>query len=377
MTGVRSNDDYHDLQNNFIGIALQDEEHSSLPLISVAIYCSVAQRFGLDAHPCGFPFHVHAIIKPTEGLTLDGNRVNPGSKAQPMYMDPFRTDKETPVYNLQSQLYAMGVPEADHPALLGTSSTAEIIRRTARNIGASVQIPHNSNQLNAVLNLADMDNAFYGAVWAQLLLADGNPAAASVARARCIPYVLEHIEKKFPMDVGLVEEYVLPLIEGPNQAAQLRNMVAAIRSADAMPKAVKRRTRETTANVRYKIGQVFQHKRYHYYATIAGWDAKCEAGEAWMSHMGVHNLSRGRDQSFYHALYAVEWSVASDGSAPLTCVYCSVDDKSVRYVAEENIEIVRSGFDSSLMALAGQHFKRWDDNANKFISNIKDEYPDD
>ena len=302
LTGVRANDDYHDLQNNFIGIALEDEDHPSLPLISVAIYCCVAQRLGLDAHPCGFPFHVHAIIPPERGLNLEGNRVDPGSKAQPMYMDPFRTDQEIPVYNLQSQLHAMGVPEAGHSSLLGASPTAEIIRRTARNIGASVQVPYNSNHLGAVLTVVDMDNAFYGAVWAQLLLADGNAAAASVARARCVPYVLEHVEKKFPMDVGLVEEYVLPLIEDPNQAAQLRNMVSAIRSADAMPKAVKRRTKETAGNVRYKIGQVFQHKRYHYYATITGWDAKCEAGEAWMSHMGIHNLSRGRDQSFYHAL---------------------------------------------------------------------------
>ena len=56
---------------------------------------------------------------------------------------------------------------------------------------------------------------------------------------------------------------------------------------------------------------------------------------------------------------------------------CSVDDKSVRYVAEENIEVVRSGFGSLLMALAGQHFKRWDKTLGMFVSNIKDEYPDD
>ena len=310
LTGIRNNDNYHDLRNNFIGIALQDGDHQSLPLISVAIYCCVAQRLGLDAHPCGFPFHVHAIIKATAGHDLNGGRVEPGTKAQPMYMDPFRTDKETPVHNLQSQLYAMGIPEADHPSLLGTSSTAEIIRRTARNIGSSVQIPRSPSNLNAVLALADMDNAFYGAVWAQLLLADGNPATASAARARCLPYILEHVEKKFPLDVGLVEDYVLPLIEDPHQGAQLRNMIAAIRAADAMPKAIKRRTKETAGKIPYRIGQVFRHKRYHYFATVTGWDAKCEAGEAWMSHMGIDNLSRGRDQSFYHALYVGRTHVA-------------------------------------------------------------------
>lgn len=29
------------------------------------------------------------------------------------------------------------------------------------------------------------------------------------------------------------------------------------------------------------------------------------------------------------------------------------------------------------MALAGRHFKRWDRATSSFVSNIKDEYPDD
>ncbi len=65
------------------------------------------------------------------------------------------------------------------------------------------------------------------------------------------------------------------------------------------------------------------------------------------------------------------------GQFLLIRIHDSVDDKSVRYVAEENIEIVRSGFGDSMMALAGQHFKRWDEATNMFVSNIKDEYPDD
>lgn len=54
-----------------------------------------------------------------------------------------------------------------------------------------------------------------------------------------------------------------------------------------------------------------------------------------------------------------------------------VEDKSVRYVAEENIEVVRCEMPYRLMALAGRHFKRWDKHSRTFVSNIKDEYPDD
>lgn len=58
----------------------------------------------------------------------------------------------------------------------------------------------------------------------------------------------------------------------------------------------------------------------------------------------------------------------------------SVEDRSVRYVAEENIELVLLDFTdlpSSLAAIAGKHFKRWDEHKMRFISNMRDEYPDD
>ena len=376
LTGVRSDDRYRDLQNNFIGIALQDEDHPSLPLISVAIYCCVAQRLGLDAQPCAFPFHVYAVVTPSGDRDLDGNFISAREKGlapPPMYMDPFRTGVEVPVSDLQSQLIAMGVSEIDHALLLCKAPKDELVRRTARNIVASVQmIPRSpSNRL-----LPEMDNAFYAALWVQLLLTDGTSVTVDASQAQYLTHLLGQMENNFPMDVGLIEEYVLPFIQSSDEAAELRDMMAAMRSADTMPITIKRRTPETAKSVQYRIGQVFQHKRYHYFAMITGWDAKCEADEDWMSHMGVHQLSRGRHQSFYHALYVCESYTLCEGHL-LTNINHSVDDKSVRYVAEENIEIVTSQFPSSLMALAGQYFKRWDELSNKFVSNIKDEYPDD
>ena len=45
-------------------------------------------------------------------------------------------------------------------------------------------------------------------------------------------------------------------------------------------------------------------------------------------------------------------------------------------MAEDNIEIIHEA-GPELMALAGKHFKRWDKASRTFVSNIKDEYPDD
>lgn len=58
----------------------------------------------------------------------------------------------------------------------------------------------------------------------------------------------------------------------------------------------------------------------------------------------------------------------------------SVEDRSVRYVAEENIELIKLHFTElpgNLTAIAGKHFKRWDQKNLMFVSNMKDEYPDD
>ena len=54
-----------------------------------------------------------------------------------------------------------------------------------------------------------------------------------------------------------------------------------------------------------------------------------------------------------------------------------VEDKSTRYVAEDNIVLIRPDVPRGLMPLAGKYFKRWDKDSKCFISNIKDEYPDD
>lgn len=55
-----------------------------------------------------------------------------------------------------------------------------------------------------------------------------------------------------------------------------------------------------------------------------------------------------------------------------------VSDTSVRYVAQINIEPATEVAPSdAMMRLAGQHFLRWDKENNVFVSNLRDEYPDD
>ena len=314
LTGLKDLRNYHNLENNFIGIALYESEHPSLPLISVAIYCCVAKRLGLDASPCGFPFHVCAIVKPPRGVDLDGSPLPADSSiSKSMYTDPFRSDQETPRTDLQAQLRQIGTAQGDDSHFLDAASVSEIVLRTGRNILSSVQTSYrnavtpNSDELTIPASfIPDTESAFYAALWASLLLdispAGDGPFVAMAQRRNYLPHIVEQFEKHFPEDVSLIERYILPLFQHFEEYPTLRDTVRVMRAGDSMPKQVKTRTKEISQHVKYRVGQVFQHKRYHYIAVITGWDVECSASEQWIARMRVNELPNGREQSFYHVL---------------------------------------------------------------------------
>ena len=308
FTGVRDEAQYHALAHNFLGISLQDEEHQCLPLITVAIYCCVAQRLGLDAQPCGFPFHVHAIIKARQGQDLDGRDLAECSEARSMYMDPWNSSQETSEEELVTRLKEMKINPSDFSMLLGVSSTADIVRRTARNILNSVKILSHSAGYAASTEhttFPNMDGAFYGALWALLMLTEDDSVQASVQRDRYISYMVQHLERLFHLDVPVFEEHILSLFHGREHYSNICAAVRRMRTDDLKPKLPKRRLRGQPDHVQYKVGQVFKHKRYRYQAIITGWDKECEAGELWIAQMGVQNLPNGRYQAFYHVMYVI------------------------------------------------------------------------
>ncbi|KAG9229742.1 Hemimethylated DNA-binding protein YccV like-domain-containing protein [Amylocarpus encephaloides] len=360
-------DAYRDLRNSFIGIALQQPSHPSLPLISVAIFVCIARRFGLDARSCGVPNHVHAMVFSSKTESLDGHdRERYDDDLEQMFLDPFHTDQEVPIENLWRFLSTWGIPKSDFPRFLKDSHFAGLILRTSRNILASIQEFRNRNgdnfnhptiQLHAN-PFADMENAFYAALWANYMF--GRPTMYSDAynQRQFVPLILERYERLYPMDSDLIERYICPLFNNPHilEHLDLYEAVRIVRVVDQTPRQERNRDNTSlTLGVKFRVGQVFRHRRYGYTAVIIGWDSECGMDPQWIETNGVDNLSRGRNQSFYHAL---------------------VEDTSIRYVAQENIEEL-SHLDAGepLMSIAGRYFKRWDDQKYVFVSNIRDEYP--
>jgi F-box protein 21 len=307
---------YTALRNNFIGIVLRSKEHESLPLISVAIYCAVASRIGLDARPCGYPFHVYGIVYPPKGQTLDGKLASSAVDAERLYVDPFRSDLAVPEATLKTTLREMGIHTAEHSNFLGHASTRDLVLRTARNIMNSVQaIQQTEQQLRAntpfhpptwLSVYPDMDSTFYATLWAMLILGPGQEEAGNIAsitarRRQYLPYLSEHFIQHCPWDITLIEEHIVPMFYSLPEGQRLLYQINLLYTADANPKPVSARS-ELTGNVRLKVGQVFHHKRYLYEGAITGWNPSCEAGEEWIRHMGVDRLTNGREQGFYHVV---------------------------------------------------------------------------
>lgn len=330
LTGCASEEAYRDLQNSFLGVALQDDDHPSLPLLSVAIYCCIAKRLGIDARVCGVPHHVYAMVFPPVIETLDGQEApasdNVGDDTgddsrEPMYLDPFRSDKEVSKKDLHKMLDSWGVTRHTDSRMLKDARFSTLILRTARNILASVQQYRARNAATQGLTIIqartnprtnpfiDMENAFYAALWSNFMFSNkSNPESATYNQRQFIPLILERFERLYPMDFNLVERYISPLFSnsGDQEALDLQAALRAVGVADQTGKQVRRRgvfkRGQLPANVNYFVGQVFQHKRYHYQGVIIGWDVECGLGSDWIANNGVDSLSRGRHQSFYHVL---------------------------------------------------------------------------
>jgi F-box protein 21 len=292
-TSMQIGRDYHNVEHNFLGVALCGKEHNSLPLITVIIYCYVARALGLRAAPCSFPMHVHALVHPPRGYDLDGDPLDADGEDPAMYMDPFCSDEEVPLNSLKGQLRLVShqFTDAEVEGFLLESNARDITLRCARNIFNS------QRSMEAPLEDVDKYNAMYGAAWASVLVRK----RIGMQPFEDVALLMQAFLENSTYDVGLIERYILPLCVGIPDYNRYMDECRAVRLKDEMKRPGRDRSGKNAA-IKYKVGQVFQHKRYGYIAAITGWDPECSSSELWIRQMGVDRLPKGRQQPFYHVL---------------------------------------------------------------------------
>lgn len=301
------------MQNVYIGVALQDARHPSLPLVSSAIFCALASRFDMDARCPSLPSHVYAMVVSKDLDGHDDATQGSNSATQRMYLDPFHSAEEVPIGTLESLLRAWGISDERAHNYLAASSTSALAIRTSRNILATVQAFQEQQPQATVSHpkvaiygnpFADLECSFYAALWANFLLSMHAMRTEPAALGDFVTLIVEKLERNFPQDAYLVRKYVRSmsgfLAADISQMAETK--IALTLQVDVIPKQIRLRKPLGLDTVRYRVGQVFRHKRHDYEAVIIGWDTECSLGADWILHNNVDKLPRGRHQSFYHAM---------------------------------------------------------------------------
>ena len=264
FTGA-SYENYHALRNSFIGICV-DSNRATLPLTTVTIFCALGTRLGLDVKPCGFTYHVVAIV--TEPVQQNGPLPLPLAQRQSLW-DPFKSHLEIKPAELDTQLRStMGIPTPTNVATNTTSSfapftslhghahfphylhpspsnTRELIVRVARNILESVRVT-GPQPTPTYTTLGSWDQppfqperhaALYAALTASVIC--GPPAST-----RLLEHMCTLMQRDFGCDVGFFEEDMSRLIS-EDDAMLLHNICNAVRREDETPKRVMRRYHRT------------------------------------------------------------------------------------------------------------------------------------
>jgi F-box protein 21 len=264
---------YRNLRNCFLGHALRDENHPSLPMISAAIYCCIAGRLGLNAHCCASPGHIHAMIFAPRGVSLDGEPIEDtqqqAAAVDRMYIDPYSTDEEVGRQSLQARIVAVGWQNSME-TLLEPVSPATLVERLARNIKATFtasrapivagdQEVANLLQGNPAENL---ELAVYAAAWASLLIRQHDPQEfGEHSRQLAFWFKAHQIE-----DVWLIERFYSPL-SSHLLGRPSSELAQYIRRIDNRPTKPQYRTQD----MKFRIGQVVFHARTEKLAVICGW----------------------------------------------------------------------------------------------------------
>ncbi|KAI1130139.1 hypothetical protein F5Y10DRAFT_236283 [Nemania abortiva] len=394
MTGLNdpTEETYRYLRNCLIGRALRDDQHPSLPIISAAIYSALASRSGFEAYPCALPNQVHAIVLSPPGVSLDGMALSTAEAEhqQTMFLDPYGSDEEVPIDHIQNLLFRLGI-YTGHDDMLTPTSTDLIVMRTAQNIRASFTsfrtIDRPLSQLIPMIELnrgdwaRNLQPALYSMIWASIMMVPILPDNDEVRWdwQQDVRDLLTYFYEYFPEDSWLIEKYVCPMYDtfaAPSRrqtgwelpSKRVRDQIKDIRRVDASTRAPRRRSDLANGlRVKYRVGQVFKHKRYDYHGIILGWTTEGAGGITnWDQSSPLRDPWHGKSEPYYRCM------VGTDGS-----------DHHI--IAESSIEAVAlcGGLEvlppeiQDLVPMAGKFFKRWDGEGGVFVSNLRELFPED
>ncbi|CAI4214625.1 unnamed protein product [Parascedosporium putredinis] len=293
----------------------------------------------------------------------------PTAIADSMHLDPYGTDEEVPKDTLLALLANFGW-QANADIFLSSGQPRSLIMRLAHNIRATFTpdlsgpnqpepyVPSfDTSRPASGSSVINRDSALLAFVWARLMLLPPN----GLEWVDSLHRIFDRFTTSWIGDTWLVEKYICPIYDLTGPHGQVwdnpRNLVNTKRDQDNVPLRPRRRA-DAGAEVLYKVGQVFRHRRLNFLGVITGWadDGPAVAPE--------DTVMRAVDPSGERSVY-------------YTCM--RMDSMSQFKVLQRAILPVndRSQIPDDLFETAGLYFKRFDEKMGMFISNIREEFPDD
>ncbi|KAL5015855.1 hypothetical protein ScPMuIL_005444 [Solemya velum] len=326
FSGNTSN--YYDENNSFIDKVIQNR--TGIPISMCIVYSSVARRLGLSCQPINFPSHFLLRWKERPLASPD---------QQYTYIDAFNGGKFLSQQACPSILSVPVSMETYQPV-----PPIKVFERMARNlVEIGRQQGHADDCLLCLRNALEL----YVAV---------SPDDVDIH--------LLHVRVNLHLNINLLD-----VIDSLQQIADLdqsrMGIVAYLMQAAhkqlqdnktrMVKKKIEAKLRKDNKDVKFSIGTIMKHKRYHYTCVIYGWDVTCMASDEWIEQMGVNDLADQQFQPFYNVL---------------------VDDGTNRYAAQENM-MFTSDPKAISHAEVGRYFTNY--TGYCYIPNKEkcQEYPDD
>ncbi|OAA56961.1 f-box domain containing protein [Niveomyces insectorum RCEF 264] len=364
-----------------------------------------------------------------------------------MFLDPYARNGEIPLAVLRASIASLDWGVADNKdAYMLPAPTSAIVLRVALNLEASWT---HANQVASVAPLdaeakrlrrgnpdMNMDALLYATLWVSVLMRP----LTSIGWERRLDGLLARFAHYYNEDAWIVEKYLVPLFDqyaalhAPVAAAAAgaagadanttvavaqhahahhplhnfhllrqrardwtdpRVMVKMVRNLDGrQPQVSRRYTQDLCDRVRYRVGQVFRHRRFGYIGIIDSWSPDGYTALPHPSNMAMAEATASANASASSSGSEGDGDGDGDGGAGggggdnglprrparrspfYTCLRVGAERQ---VVAQKNIELVTdpASIPEPLFFLAGRHFKRFDRDTCTFVSNLREFFPDD
>lgn len=239
---------FRNLNNHFPHLTL-DNCRATIPLSLVYVFCSVAQRLGIDAGPVNFPGRVMAHIKVPHLNSAD------------FYVDVFASETKA-VLTLHGDLQPLfdtflgnvDIEPSSAARFLERAPISPMLRRSRRNIYASI----NSENLHSTPVMC----ALYATSVIGGLFEPG---------ANDPPATLVLVGRRATLDVEAVMlDTLVPLIQPAIRDIVERECIS-VSEAEVSNFYSRHRRSAHSATIGWSVGTVFRHKRFNDIACIIGW----------------------------------------------------------------------------------------------------------